>query len=82
YYDRNQAVFPARSDLDATDWIVMDDAVAVDLIAEAAELEPVNLEPLEIDELVSFLYALTDLHALDMMDIVPETVPSGLPVED
>jgi len=82
YYDRSQAVLPSRSDLDAIDWIVMDDAVAVNQIADACQLEPVSLEPDEIDQLVAFLYALTDMRALDMMDIVPETVPSGLPVND
>ncbi len=82
YYDRTQPVLPSRPDLDAIDWIVMDDAVAVNQLADACQLEPVSLEPDEIDQLVAFLYALTDMRALDMMDIVPETVPSGLPVND
>jgi cytochrome c peroxidase len=60
----------------------MDDAVAVNQLADACQLEPVSLESDEIDQLVAFLYALTDMRALDMMDIVPETVPSGLPVND
>jgi len=54
----------------------------VDQLAEANELDPFALEPLEIDQLVTFLYALTDLRALDMMNIIPENVPSGLPVID
>ncbi|MDG1891474.1 MAG: cytochrome c peroxidase [Verrucomicrobiota bacterium] len=82
HYDRNQPVLPSRTDLDAVDWMAMDDAVAVDQLAEANELDPVALEPLEIDQLVTFLYALTDLRALDMMNIIPENVPSGLPVID
>ena len=64
------------------DWIAMDDAVAVDQLADACQIKPVNLEPDEIDQLVSFLYALTDLRALDMTDIIPSSVPSGLPVAD
>ena len=82
YYDRTQPVLTGRSDLDAMDWIAMDDAVAVDQLADACQIEPVNLEPDEIDQLVSFLYALTDLRALDMTDIIPSSVPSGLPVAD
>ena len=82
YYDRTQPVLTGRSDLDAIDWIAMDDAVAVDQLADACQIEPVNLEPDEIDQLVSFLYALTDLRALDMTDIIPSSVPSGLPVAD
>ena len=82
YYDRTQPLLPSRPDLDAIDWIVMDDAVAVNQLANACQVEPVSLDPDEIDQLVAFLYALTDMRALDMMDIVPETVPSGLPVND
>jgi hypothetical protein len=68
--------------LDAIDWIAMDDAVAVDQLAHSCQLEPVNLEPAEVDQLVSFLYALTDLRALDMTNVIPSSVPSGLPVAD
>ena len=60
----------------------MDDAVAVDQLADACQIKPVNLEPDEIDQLVSLLCALTDLRALDMTDIIPSSVPSGLPVAD
>ena len=63
-------------------WKVMDDALAVNQLAGACRVEPVVLDSLEIDQLVDFLYSLTDLRALDMMYIIPESVPSGLPVDD
>ncbi|MCA9699028.1 MAG: hypothetical protein KC431_16000, partial [Myxococcales bacterium] len=35
-----------------------------------------------VDEMVAFLQALTDPDSLDLMDTIPESVPSGLPVAD
>ena len=82
YYDRNQPILPNRPDLNNMNWKVMDDALAVNQLAGACRVEPVVLDSLEIDQLVDFLYSLTDLRALDMMYIIPESVPSGLPVDD
>ncbi len=35
----------------------------------------------EVDELVAFLEALTDPSARDMSEVVPDSVPSGLPID-
>jgi len=43
---------------------------------------PPVLTEAEIDTLVEFLVALTDLSSLNLIDVVPESVPSGLPVAD
>ena len=51
-------------------------------IAEANELEPRALEDQEVDDLIAFLRALTDPRSRDRSDLIPERVPSGLPVED
>ena len=51
-------------------------------IAAANELEPVELDDHEVDCLVAFLNALTDPSSLDLAAVVPESVPSGLPVTD
>ena len=51
-----------------------------DRIAAANELAPVELDETELDELVAFLASLTD--ARDLQALVPERVPSGLPVAD
>ena len=81
-YDRQQAVLPPRADLNALDWVVMDDATLVDNLAEANELAPVTLSDSETDQLISFLHALTDPRALNMTRDIPMRVPSGLPLAE
>jgi len=51
-------------------------------IADANELEPIDLSDQEIDDLVGFLEALTDRSEPKPQSLAPATVPSGLPVED
>ena len=81
-YDQEQAVLPSRSDLDAMDFIVMDDEQRRNAIADANELDPARLKEKDIQALLAFLHALTDPAALDMRGDVPDSVPSGLPVCD
>jgi len=81
-YDREQAVLPSRADLDAIDFIVMDDLDRIGAIAAATELNPVSLKDHEVNALLAFLHALTDPAALDMRKDAPASVPSGLPVRD
>jgi len=77
-YDQQQAVLPSRVDLDAHDFIVMNDEERCNAIAAANELQPAPLSEKEIDSLVAFLHALTDPAALDMRSDVPSRLPSGL----
>ena len=51
-------------------------------IAAANQLEPVSLTDAEVDDLVAFLRCLTDERSRDLGHLVPERVPSGLPVTD
>ena len=51
-------------------------------IADANELAPVALSEAEIADLIAFLGSLTDESSMRTEDIVPERVPSGLPVTD
>ena len=81
-YDQEQAVLPSRPDLDALDFIVMNDEHRRNAIADANELDPARLKEKDIQALLAFLHALTDPAALDMRGDVPDTVPSGLPVWD
>jgi cytochrome c peroxidase len=81
-YDQSQATLPPRADLDAADFIVMNDPARVAAIAAANELAPVSLKDSEVDALVAFLHALTDPAALDMRRDVPMAVPSGLPLAE
>jgi len=81
-YDRSQAVLPSRPDLDALDFIVMDDMDRLAEIAAASELKPVRLKEKDIQALLAFLHSLTDPAALDMRGDIPTSVPSGLPIWD
>ncbi|MFQ5982515.1 MAG: cytochrome-c peroxidase, partial [Woeseiaceae bacterium] len=51
-------------------------------IADANELEPVSLSDDEVEKILAFLDSLTDPSVERLNDLVPERVPSGLPVED
>jgi len=81
-YDRSQAVLPSRADLDAIDFIVMDDSQRIDAIADANELEEVDLSPKKLMHLIDFLNALTDPAAIDLRRNSPRRVPSGLPLRE
>ena len=50
-------------------------------IAAANELAPRDLTNVEVDAIVAFPHVLTDSSALDLSALIPERVPSGLPVE-
>ena len=79
-YDAGQAVLPSRPDLDALDFIVMTDPLRRAEIADRNELAPIKLKARQVDDLVTFLHALTDPASIDLRDDVPAAVPSGLPL--
>jgi cytochrome c peroxidase len=88
-YDRSQAVLPSRPDLDALDFLIMDrqdvlDEIADEAAAEFLELgaQPRDLSDRDITDLLAFLQSLTDPAALDLRFLVPDRVPSGLPLAD
>ncbi|WP_233416887.1 cytochrome-c peroxidase [Halovulum marinum] len=78
-WNRQAAVLPPLDG--ARDWRVMDDAAERAAIAAAAARPAVALSGEEIDALIAFLDSLTDRAALDGRLGIPETVPSGLPVD-
>lgn len=51
-------------------------------IAAANELEPIDLSDAQVRDLLAFLESLTDPASTDLTHLVPDRVPSGLPVED
>ena len=75
-YDGSGAVLPALDGAD--DWIIRDDPEEIARIAQANELEPHPLTEAEISDLIAFLGALED--RAERLG-VPDTVPSGLPVD-
>ena len=79
YYDQSQAKLPSRPDLDAEDFIVMDDPTRVAEIAAHTELpDAMEYSPRDVDRIIDFLNALTDPSSVDNRDDVPARVPSGL----
>lgn len=78
-YDRGQAVLPAI-DLAKSDWVILDSPDDVAAI-EAAAYRGRPLGETEVTQLIAFLEALRDQSSIDGRLGVPETVPSGLPVE-
>ena len=82
-YNRANFVVPYRTDLDAIDFLVMDQPPVVDKIAKANELKKNRrIKEGEIRDLVAFLNALTDMDSVDLRHDIPSSVPSGLPVLD
>ena len=65
----------------ADDWAIMDDPAERDAILAAGSEAGTGLMPDQIDDLVAFLDALTDPVALNGRLGVPQSVPSGLPVD-
>ena len=49
-------------------------------IAQANELAPVSLSDQDVDDIVAFLESLTDPSVRSLSHLVPQRVPSGLPV--
>lgn len=80
-YDIGQAVLPSLEGVSASDTAVMADAGEIAAIAEANELEPVALSDAEVEALLAFLHSLTDPVATTGRLGIPDSVPSGLPVE-
>lgn len=79
-YDITQAVLPVLDSATEWDTAVMADAREITAIAEANELEPVDLADDEVEAILAFLGSLTDPMATEGRLGVPERVPSGLPV--
>ncbi|UCG74048.1 MAG: cytochrome-c peroxidase [Chromatiales bacterium] len=80
---RYKPVNPGRlGDYRKRDTWVMQTAALREQILNANELEPVELSDGDINDLTAFLRALTDPVHRDAAHLVPERVPSGLPVDD
>jgi cytochrome c peroxidase len=81
-YDPSQAALPSRPDLDALDFEALAQPAVVEALAAATEAPPRGLSDRDVADLVAFLHALTDPAMLDMRHLMPERVPSGLPLAD
>lgn len=81
-YDQSQAVLPARADLDTLDFSLMSNPARRETLAAASELEPRQLTDRQVKAIVAFLHTLTDTSCLDLRRLIPQSVPSGLPLGD
>jgi len=82
HYDVNQVVLPSRADLNAIDFMVLNDAESMAALKAGVTIEPKDLTEGEISDVMAFLKGLTDPDSVDMRANFPRTVPSGLPVFD
>ena len=70
-----------RADFEARDsWVARSDTLTRE-IAAANELAPVTLSDAQLADIIAFLEALTDPRSVDAGHLVPDSVPSGLPVD-
>ena len=78
--------YDAAANLPASlqDAVVEDTAVKQEMLAavDPLLLEARRLGPAEVKDLVAFLEALTDTAVSDLAHLQPQSVPSGLPVQD
>ena len=77
-YDRSSAILPVFT---AEDWRILDDPNERDLIADASYDSQVKLNGEDVEKIIRFLEALEDPTALSGRLGIPNSVPSGLPVD-
>lgn len=78
-YDKAQVIFPV--DLGHEDWRIQDSDADRDAIAAANQLAPQSLSSSEIQSIVAFLDSLTDEQSVIGRLGIPDSVPSGLPLD-
>lgn len=67
--------------LEAIDFVVWDDRFEMDRLRRRLDIQPRELDDAEVVALVDFMHALTGHSARDLPLGIPDTVPSGLPVD-
>ncbi|KMK65723.1 cytochrome-c peroxidase [Puniceibacterium sp. IMCC21224] len=75
-----QAVL-TKGEVGKPDWTILDDPAERAEIAAAVTMVPVPLAKVDLDALMAFLDSLTDAGAITGRMGVPDTVPSGLPID-
>ena len=67
--------------LEAIDFVVWDDRFEMDRLRRRLDIQPRELDDAQVAALVDFMHALTGHSARDLPLGIPDTVPSGLPVD-
>ena len=81
-YTLEKAFLPQREDLDKKDGEAMKDQEMVSDLLKSNELPKVLLTDKEIEDLLNFLYSLTDPMVFEFSRMIPKRVPSDLPLAD
>lgn len=80
-WTRDMANLPSVPWLEDIDFVIQSDKLEMARQRAKLDIEPVDLSDQEVEDLVAFMHALTGKTALKRPSGVPETVPSGLPVD-
>ncbi len=80
-WTRDMAGLPRVAWLEQSDFVIMDDAFEMERQFAALDIEPREMTDEEVADIVAFLHALTGETAERLPMGVPDTVPSGLPVD-
>ena len=67
--------------MEANNFVVWDDRFEMDRLRRRLDIQPRELDDAEVVALVDFMHALTGHSARDLPLGIPDTVPSGLPVD-
>ena len=78
-HDQSQAALPSRADLDALDFIVMNNSAPRGEIATAGEINRIRIRRKEMRYLMDFLASLTDPAALDIVHRITKTTRCRCP---
>jgi cytochrome c peroxidase len=81
-YSLENAYLPSRVDLDLVDGMAMKDQDYINELLNSNETSNILLSEKELDDLLNFLYSLTDPAVYELPRIIPKRVPSDLPVSD
>ena len=80
-WQKSEAVLPEMDGMARVDFIIHEDRIEMERYRGHVDIIPVDLDDEEIEQLVSFLLALTGGRSTQGRLGRPETVPSGLPVD-
>jgi cytochrome c peroxidase len=84
HYNPSKAgvVLPSRADLNAKDFVLLKREASLAAIAASSDIKSISINENEIKDLVAFLGTLTDVKYDSKFErFIPDSVPSGLPVD-
>ena len=80
-YDMNDATLPSAGRFESDMQVMDDEFLRAALVASSELRRPANLTEEQVDHLMAFLAALEDTDSANRFDIVPNWVPSDLPLQ-